>query len=87
MCAEFFITKAEFLKDEVRGGEGLNSNEIRQGDMAENEGTERAVIGFPNLMGLGVFGHAQVGQHPLQPSGETQVIGLNSELETPFFPV
>ena len=55
--------------------------------MAENEGVERAVIGFPNVMGLGVFGCAQVGQHPLQPFGETQAIGLNLELETPFFPV
>jgi hypothetical protein len=40
MGAEFFMMKAELLKNEVRSGQRFNSNIIRLGDLAEDEGAE-----------------------------------------------
>ena len=40
MGAEFFMMKAELLKNEVGSGQGFNSNIIRLGDSAEDEGAE-----------------------------------------------
>ena len=87
MGAKFFVTESKFLEDEVGGGQGFDRNEVRLGDAAKDKGMERAVVGFPNVMGLGVFCRAWAGQHSLQPFGETQAISLNSEPETPLLPV
>ncbi len=62
---EFFMVKMEFLIDQVRCGQKLNCIEVRLGDAAKNEGTEGAVIGFPNIIGLGVGSHTRVREHSL----------------------
>ncbi|SRR6266851_4849638 len=81
------MAKAELLKDQVRCGQGLDSIVVREGDAAEDEGPEGAVIGFPDVMSLRVSCCTRARKGPPQPFGETQAVGLDAELEIPLLPV
>jgi len=54
MRPEFFMAKAELLVYQVGCGQRFDGIEVRLRDVPEDEGAERAVICFPDIVGLGV---------------------------------